>query len=117
MNQDKFNSLLTNYLQKHISLYILDSENQHQPLKEGKLINVIIKTPYLTLKLEYKEKTRDFHFPLPFNYYFEQDNLILDYSLKNISKKNPLLLDKVLNLPHDDENILYNTQIYITEKT
>lgn len=112
MNLQAFNQVLANYLQYNIKINKINNDELIL-LREGKLININFKIPYITFKIEYKEKQREFHYPIPFRWESENDAVLFDYTLNNLSKDNPVLLDKLSNLPYDSDNPFYNGQLKI----
>jgi hypothetical protein len=111
----KFEELLNNYLQYYIKIYTSTDLNNlpYTQLREGKLVNINCKTPYVTLKLEYNNKIREFHYPIPFNYSINNNNIIFDYTLSQLCKNDAYLIDKIYKLPYDCENPIYNGYIII----
>jgi len=86
--------IFNDLIQKTVDIYTVDDTGEINLLKSGKIINFMIRLPFLYFTLDYKNKVRDFLLPQPFQYNWVNDRLKLSYELeKTIEDKN--IVDKM----------------------
>jgi len=106
---DKINNVLKQNLLKHVVI-VYDEKYT----KKGQLllfsisnfnINLILKTT--------RNENRTYELPIPFDITMEENNIVLDYTIKTLSNNCPVKLVKLTNITPSEVNKFYNNKIKI----
>lgn len=98
-------------IQTTIDIYTYDNDNVVL-LKSGKLLNFNIKLPFLYFVMEYKNKTREFPLPQPFDFKWDGEKIVLSYEIKNMGTGQKVL-DRMIKMGYDSESKIFNRKLYI----
>ncbi len=112
-NQILEKEIFKKLIQTNVEVFSLDSFNNKNVLKTGKLVNFNVKLPFLYFLIESKSKSKEFILPQPFTYDINLDDTItLSYRLKD-SISDEKIVDEMKKLGMMSESKIFNKLIYI----
>ena len=84
---------INTFLQKQINFVV-----ENKSIKKGRLVLFNVKDFHLIFILKINNEQKRYEIPYPFNVYFEDKKIVLDYTINSLSQRNVINQNYILTL-------------------